>query len=287
MKSGQLGCRLRALAKDSARAAGITSGAASTARVVADVALYRALKLGSIPGENRPRSIRLKAGDTITYRLNRGDIQGIREVLVDQVYRPPITIRPRVIVDLGANIGLTSVFLRNLFHPDILIAVEPDPSNANLARLNLGCGATVIEAAVSPRDGIGTYVAARDSNLGSLQQKDALSREDSHSVRLITMTSILSTLPGGRIDLLKMDIEGGEEALLTGQTDWLSSVGAIIAEFHPDRVDYPGLVESLVASGFRYTAAGSVWPGSMDFFVRDREWWADTTRDQATFSATT
>ncbi len=42
------------------------------------------------------------------------------------------------------------------------------------------------------------------------------------------------------IDLLKMDIEGGEQALLTGDTAWLSSVNAIVAEFHPSVVDYAG-----------------------------------------------
>ena len=83
------------------------------------------------------------------------------------------------------------------------------------------------------------------------------------------MNRLVASLPNQHIDLLKIDIEGGEQALLTSNTEWLAAVDAIVAEFHPNVVDYAGLIERLVANGFRYVPAGSVWSGSMDAFVRD------------------
>jgi hypothetical protein len=41
-----------------------------------------------------------------------------------------------------------------------------------------------------------------------------------------------------------------------------------MVEFHPDRVDYPGLVALLRAEGYQYVPAGSVLPKSADTFVR-------------------
>ncbi len=51
---------------------------------------------------------------------------------------------------------------------------------------------------------------------------------------------------------MKMDIEGGEQALLTGPLEWLNRTKAIIAEFHPDIVDYPLLTGLLERQGFKY-----------------------------------
>lgn len=86
---------------------------------------------------------------------------------------------------------------------------------------------------------------------------------------MVSMATLLNTHGITTVDLLKMDIEGGEQALLDGDLAWLSQVRAIIAEFHPDVVDYEALVQRLIAHGFRYVAAGTSWPGQMDAFVRE------------------
>jgi tRNA1(Val) A37 N6-methylase TrmN6 len=61
------------------------------------------------------------------YRWNRGDLASIREVFVLEGYRLPVGFVPRTVLDLGANIGLTSIWLANNFPLEHLIAVEPVP----------------------------------------------------------------------------------------------------------------------------------------------------------------
>ena len=77
---------------------------------------------------------------------------------------------------------------------------------------------------------------------------------------------------GDRVDLVKMDIEGGEERLLQGDISWLDRVDSIITEFHPGLVVHPyqELAEVIESAGFQWFPAGSLWPGSMDFFRRRR-----------------
>ena len=51
----------------------------------------------------------------------------------------------------------------------------------------------------------------------------------------ITIPELLGKYGKEGIDLLKLDIEGGEYALLRGRPDWVWDVGVIVAEIH-DRI---------------------------------------------------
>lgn len=221
--------------------------------------------LPNLVAYDSPRTIKLRGGASISYRCNRGDIQGIREVFLDETYRLPDWCRPRTVIDLGANIGLTSLWYAGRYPLDHVIAVEPVPRNAALLRSNLlvnRVASTVVEAAVGPRGGRASFTLARESNRGQLAEGGDL------EVRVVTMPELIDVL-GARVNLLKMDIEGGEQDLLTqGDLGWIDEIDAIIAEFHPTLVDYPQLTETLVNKGFRYYPAQSLWFGSMDLFVR-------------------
>ncbi|HKN94506.1 MAG TPA: FkbM family methyltransferase [Thermoleophilaceae bacterium] len=258
--------RGRGIARELAGARRIAHGGGSFARITADIGLYRALRFGDIPGRDGVRRIRLRDGTVLSYRLNRGDVQGLREVWMGHTYRLPVALEPvETIVDLGANIGLTSVYLARRYKPQRLIAVEPEPENARLANLNLRQNAIageLIEAAVGPSDGSALFARARESNVGHLGDSGL-------EVRVMSMKTLLSQLPDNvPIDILKLDIEGGEAALLEGDRGWLARVRVLIAEFHPEQVDYPRLVQLLRDEGFEYVPAGSVHPNSADTFYR-------------------
>ncbi len=230
-----------------------------------DVLLYRAMRVApSLQASNSVRRIKLPDGRHVTYRRNRGDIQSLREVFLDEAYRLPSGLWPRHIIDLGANIGLTSLWLAGRYPVERIIAVEPVPENVALLTRNLASNdvpATVVQAAVSPHGGTGSFTTSPQSNQGKLGPGDL-------RVPLVTMGELLRLL-GSRVDLLKLDIEGGEQALLTqGDTSWLDEIDAIIAEFHPSLVDYPRLTRIVADHGFRYCPASTLWPDSMDIFVR-------------------
>lgn len=216
------------------------------------------------PGTQRTLEVRV-GNVPVAFRLNAGDIQGVREVFVDEVYRLPFSSRKpiRSIVDLGANIGLTALYYSAQYPACWMIAVEPDPGNAALARRNLiSVGVEVVEAAAASTSGRRRFKTSRESNLG---------RVDDHGdmlVQSVTMDELIQRVPGGRIDLLKVDIEGGEAELFGAGCSWLKHVGAIIMEIHPQLVDAEQVICTIRSAGFRYVPAGSVWPGSMDAFVR-------------------
>lgn len=211
---------------------------------------------------NRERLIRLQGDISFTYRLNRGDMQSIREVWLDEAYRLPFT-PCSVLIDLGGNIGLASLWLAKKYGYSAVILVEPSPDNAHLARVNLNNNhihAEVVEAAVGPTDGTAFFEESAMSNMGHVA-------DEGKQVVMVSMATLLARSPHTPVDL-KMDIEGGEDVLLQGDLAWLNHVNGIIAEFHPEVIDYPRAITTIERAGFKYIPAGTAHKDSMDSFVK-------------------
>jgi FkbM family methyltransferase len=230
-----------------------------------DVLAYRRMRLGRIRSWNNRRRIVTRAGTVIHYRRNRGDIQGIREVWLDRVYSLPFNQRPEVVVDLGANIGLTSLFLCERYAPRRVVLVEPDPANAEVLRANVGqlrSQVDIIVAAVGHQDGTVCFAESEESNLGRVS-------DCGRSVRCISMPTLMKEVGLTHIDLLKIDIEGSEGLLLSKSSDWLEQVGSIMVEFHQN-VDEPALIELLRSRGFSYFTCRDVaaFGGKSNYFLR-------------------
>jgi FkbM family methyltransferase len=231
--------------------------------VLADIVAYRLIGLGLLRASDRRRTVTMAGGSVLSYRCNRGDIQTLREVWLDRCYRLPRGVPTASVLDLGANIGLTSVWLAARYPVRRLIAVEPDPDNAELARVNLavnGVAGGVIEAAVSPEPGITYLQRGRQPNTGRSHVGGGL------PVPAVTPQELLGRL-GGRVDLVKMDIEGAEERLLvSGDPSWLAHVGWVVAELHPGVIDRDEVLRRFELAGLARIAPGELWPGSMDMF---------------------
>jgi FkbM family methyltransferase len=217
-------------------------------RLIADILAARLIRSVRLPRSDSPRTVTMKDGTRLSYRLNRGDVQAIREIWLDEVYRTPAEAEHLgLVVDLGANIGFTSVYLARRLAGARVVAVEPDPANAALLRRNLaqnGIDALVVEAAIGPRDGTARFRSNRESNLGYVAEDGDL------SVPMLSVPTLLEradATTGGF--LLKLDIEGGEEQLFTGELGWLGDVELLLPEFHLDVVDLPRIYGLLEAAG--------------------------------------
>ena len=147
-----------------------------------------------------------------------------------------------------------------------VIAVEPDRSNAILARRNLDLNeikSEVLEAAIGPHEGTVGFESNQVSNLGRVSEKGL-------PVAMITVDTILEKSACPKLALVKIDIEGGEQQLFDGPMGWLDRTDAIIIEFHPTLVDHPKIIKAVAGRGFTYIRSNSVFPNNMDCFKRTR-----------------
>jgi hypothetical protein len=67
------------------------------------------------------------------------------------------------------------------------------------------------------------------------------------------------------VDLMKIDIEGGELDLLTRSADWLDAVQRVIIEIHDKYIDGDAVRQALVAHGLRRRSQH----GACELYVRD------------------
>lgn len=166
-------------------------------------------------------------------RAGTSDCDVVRQIFVDDELGFDISRPPATIVDAGANIGLASIRFAQRWPDAIIHAIELDPANFELLQRN-----------VAPYPGITPHLAALWGNDGEVaidnpgQAAWALrARSDiapgEQAIRAITVDTLRHETSIERINLLKIDIEGGERDVFAGRTDWLDAVDCIAIELHP------------------------------------------------------
>lgn len=184
-----------------------------------------------------------------------------REIVRERVYDRFAPEAPfRRIVDCGANVGAaTSFFLQT--HPrSHVTCFEPDPISfgylrTNVERNSLGERVHLVNAAVSDRQGSQDFFAARSDEAYSLRMSLDPARLDGDTEIVRVETVRLATYLEGGVDLLKLDVEGAEFAVVAdlARTGALERVSNLIIEVHhyPHRRDRLGeFLRTLEAYGY-------------------------------------
>jgi FkbM family methyltransferase len=164
---------------------------------------------------------------------------------------------PRIL-DCGSNVGLASLCFRRRYPAARITAYEADPAlcamtGRNLAR-NGASDIEVVHAALWTSTGDVAF-RAEGSDSGMIEGLAGAADLDARAVTVPSLR-LRDVLAAERIDLLKLDVEGAEGALLADCEPVLDRVGAIIMDLHefdPRDRQSPRVFESLSRSGFVYS----------------------------------
>ena len=129
-----------------------------------------------------------------------------------------------------------------------IVAVEPDVNNAALARKNCATypQVEIVEGAVWPRPVMLEIENPTDESW-AFRMREKPREDSSNGMRGMTIDELSKGAP---IDLLKVDIEGGEKHLFTEETHWLSRVGAMLVELHGAECTQ-AVAKAAASSGFK------------------------------------
>ena len=142
-----------------------------------------------------------------------------------------------LVVDCGANAGFSTVFLLNRFPSATVVAIEPDSGNFEALQRNTnayGDRCVNIPAGIWS-ESCGLVVVDSEGGDGREWARGVRPAEpdEAPDIDSISLPAILQRFPGKRISLLKIDIEGSEEALFSkAASAWLGQVDRIVIELH-------------------------------------------------------
>jgi FkbM family methyltransferase len=194
-----------------------------------------------VPLPGLPRAPLLRAGTT--------DAHVLEQIFVREELAFDVPGDPAFVVDAGANIGLSSIWLATRFPTARIVALEIEAENFALLARNVAphprvsawqCGlwsrATTLEV-VNPANEAWAFYA-RSPAPGT-----------PGGVPAVSVADILAREGVERVGLLKVDIEGGErEVFAAGAEAWIDRVDQIAVELHEQW--FPGCsapLEALVA----------------------------------------
>jgi FkbM family methyltransferase len=183
----------------------------------------------------RPRELAITPPQTIYpvhLRIDTSDFCAYRDVLIfkSKSYDPGIPdLHPRIIVDVGAHIGMASILFALRYPTARIIALEPEPSNFAALTRNTAPYKTIspIQAALWREDGEATLGESNAHPKGDFQ----IVEQGRQRVRAITMETLMRESGIDSIDLLKVDIEGAEIEVFEC-CPWIEKVRVMAIELH-------------------------------------------------------
>lgn len=154
------------------------------------------------------------------------------------VYRLPRTVHPRVIFDVGANIGAATAYFAATYPKARIYSFEPLPENLALLRHNVaafGPQVTVVPMGLSDQAGTFTYHMSDNprSYGGGTFRGVGCDRSRALELPIQQTAQAMADLGVTQVDVFKIDTEGSELPILEAiPSDVRGQVQAYVGELH-------------------------------------------------------
>lgn len=163
-----------------------------------------------------------------------------------EYHLPPLN-SPRVILDIGANIGVTTLLLAEKYPSAAIYAFEPIQGNIEILRQNTKNipRATVLPFGLGSEDSTQVIFSSDNpTNFGGFSQfARGVNASEKSTITIRNAQTCLQELEVKSVDLIKIDTEGAECSILRSfDPELLQSARFILGELHGERdgelIDY-------------------------------------------------
>lgn len=192
-------------------------------------------------------------GPTLQVPDGKSFFYGHKEVVENAIYDFRCETDSPLIIDGGANIGLSVIFFKQRFPNAKIIAFEADPKIFQVLTHNVGAmsfdDVTLIQKALWTEE-----TTLRFDSEGADAGRIGIDGLDvANSIEVPTIR--LSTYLDQSIDFLKLDIEGAEVDVIAEAQAQLGHVERMFVEFHSftgQKCRLVELLQTIEESGFKY-----------------------------------
>lgn len=195
-------------------------------------------------------------------RKNTNDLQIFWQIFSRKDCDILVDESPLFIVDAGANVGYTSVFFSEKYKNAQIIAIEPELNNCNMFLKNSSRYKNIrlLPCALWNKS-CDVYIKNPEAGSDSFFVEEINGRKHSHDkqqhIRAVTIREIMNTCKVYAIDILKIDIEGGEYDVFADGDEWLKYVKNIFIELHhKEGKEKTDIIKKLTSNGFKFSLSG-------------------------------
>lgn len=190
------------------------------------------------------------------------DLSVFKQVIIDKEYQPVLElikdhkISIESILDAGANIGLSTIYLNHFLQPKEIICLEPSESTFSRLENNISknkINAQLIQAGLWRKDSfLSPNLNFRDGEDWSFSLEEKKDSSES-SIQVFSIETILKKSGLKSFDFIKIDIEGGEEELFEDDRlqNVLSKTKIITVEIHDEKNCRRKIEQDLTDFGFK------------------------------------
>jgi len=203
---------------------------------------------------NKPRLKNYTAsfkGLKITLTDAESFIWQFKEIFADELYRFKTPENKPIIYDCGANIGMSVLYFSRLYPQARIEAFEAHPIVANVLCANLD--QNKVKNVQVHAKAVWTSNQGLEISGAGADDASIFGTGDKTKIQSIRLADFLAQ--EARIDMLKMDIEGAELAVLKDCEPYLHKIENLFIEFHSfsaQKQQLSDVIEVLERQNFRY-----------------------------------
>lgn len=216
---------------------GLGAGLEAWFALVAPGAGLRAVR---VPGFDRPIWLRAGTTDIASFEqiFLRGELDQRRfpQYRALQAYART-ALRPSAVVDGGAYIGLSSLWLAREFPEATVYAVEPDPANFAMIQRNVAGWSNIVPVQAGLWDQA-TTLSLRREGLEPWAVRVGEAGGEGPTVPTVTINQLMEQAGASELLAVKLIIEGAEKAVFRSCLEWLDKTHHVI--FMPSDWATPG-----------------------------------------------
>lgn len=169
----------------------------------------------------------------IHLRPRDSDRDVFEQIYIDQHYELGLNLNATLILDCGANIGISTLYFAARYPEAAILAIEPDSEAFDVLRINTSAypNVTPVKAALW---GCHAPLAIVNPETPSWEHRvDVTEAVPEALLRAVTMHDLLKFSGAARISLLKLDVQGAEKTVFDeGCHPWLERTDVIMLELH-------------------------------------------------------
>lgn len=201
------------------------------------------------PGKERSHQL---FGKSFYFRNAFELLHAFDEIFVGKIYYQEFSSAAPYIIDCGANIGASVLYIKRLSPEARVIAFEPDASNFELLKKNIhSFGLQQVDLRMEAIWKENTVLEFAGE--GSMSSKIDL--QGGSGARKVKAQRLRDLLEAEKVDFLKIDIEGAEYEVIMDCEGALSKVENMFIEYHGSFAQNHELTDILalvVKEGFNY-----------------------------------